>query len=122
MGNKCQLGMHLWLCLLKTFIDLMYLLVLLCYRWTMMKQEARRKRPTRKMELLNNINNISAELPYLFSCTIQRNIFIDYFLKSRFFSSSILEAHFIDNIQEKTLEEGFHLFPPPVFPEGELQS
>uniref|UniRef100_A0A8C1AD30 Uncharacterized protein n=2 Tax=Cyprinus carpio TaxID=7962 RepID=A0A8C1AD30_CYPCA len=87
-----------------------------------MKQEARRKRPTRKMELLNNINNISAELPYLFSCTIQRNIFIDYFLKSRFFSSSILEAHFIDNVQEKTLEEGFHLFPPPVFPEGELQS
>uniref|UniRef100_A0A672N8M7 Uncharacterized protein n=1 Tax=Sinocyclocheilus grahami TaxID=75366 RepID=A0A672N8M7_SINGR len=54
-----------------------------------MKQEARRNRPTRKRELLNNI---SPELPYLFSCTIQRNIFIDYFLKSRFFSSSILES------------------------------
>lgn len=64
-----------------------YVLVLFVYRGTMEKQETR-KSLARKMELLNNI---SQELPYLFSCTIQRNIFIDYFLKSRFFSSSILK-------------------------------
>uniref|UniRef100_A0A671KJB6 Uncharacterized protein n=1 Tax=Sinocyclocheilus anshuiensis TaxID=1608454 RepID=A0A671KJB6_9TELE len=58
-----------------------------------MKQEARRNRPTRKRELLNNI---SPELPYLFSCTIQRNIFIDYFLKSSFFSINMYSFFFFN--------------------------
>jgi len=40
-----------------------YVLVLFGYRGTMEKQETRRKRLTRKRELLNNI---SQGLPYLF--------------------------------------------------------
>lgn len=88
---------------------------------TMEWQEATTKR-------LNNVNIISPELPYLFSCTIQRNIFIDYFLKKKkkkgsfCFSSSKLEAHFIDNVQEKSLRREIPSFPTPVFPEEELQS
>lgn len=60
----------------------------------LMKTTERQEVTTKK---LNNVNIISPELPYLFSCTIQRNIFIDYFLKKkkRFrFSSSKIRSSF----------------------------
>lgn len=87
-----------------------------------MKTTERQEVTTKK---LNNVNIISPELPYLFSCTIQRNIFIDYFLKKKkgfVLVVQKLEAHFIDYVQEKSLRREIPSFPTPVFPEEELQS
>uniref|UniRef100_A0A8C9SJB1 Uncharacterized protein n=1 Tax=Scleropages formosus TaxID=113540 RepID=A0A8C9SJB1_SCLFO len=50
----------------------------------------------RKPKRLNNIfiTSFTCAPCTSFSCTIQRNIFIDYFLNAGFFNSLIVETHF----------------------------
>lgn len=96
-----------------------------CYRRTMERKKERR--PTRKRELLNNVDFTRAPIPlflynteeyfyWLFSKKQNKK-------KGQVFSSSILEAHFIEaHSQEKSLRRGMPSFPTAVFPEEDLQS